>query len=265
MTYSLEDYEFFLKKSPNCNMIKNVAELKIDPYEIQKNDPILLDWVLSILSGPLDDNKQLFENYYNAYFYLKNNDLLKEYDYTNEINQFNNDLLNKLNDKKYYIPLDKLEEVISVITCKKQTSLQLAFIQFMNLVDEYYGIDHGDLYGKIEADYKKILSDHGIDYDKYSKISPKESVEAAKLAIFCQNCVRKNKIYKNFWHYLLERDFSGINNGSISYFDNSFDLGDEVYDETNIFHIIRKIIFKELSQYSQDILEADSIKCYVWW
>lgn len=79
---------------------------------------------------------------------------------------------------------------------------------------------------------------------KLKWISPVDSIEAAKISLMSH--VFGKTLYVNFWHHLLDYDFSDISNGSIA---TMWDIEEKHIDDIKkqVLSLIRKIFFKEVT------------------
>lgn len=109
---------------------------------------------------------------------------------------------------------------------------------------------------------------------KASSLSPKDSELSLCMTMITNHTLKQN-IYFDFWHKLIERDFSEVSNGCMQtmFFssdeDEDFDSSedDKFEGEYELYSLIKQAIFKELkpSFEKNGINLEDSIDFYVWW
>lgn len=235
-----------ISRFPQCHLathITNHPEYNME--EMSSNDPILFNKFTQIFSGQEEGTlEQLWKNYEQAYFELKNSGYYQEsYDHLLAERVA---VLKAKFEGQNLIPLEEFDEIVTLKTHKKVTTIEFDYSQFIDLIDQYYKIDSRGYFSDLK--YPKFED----VFPKELKQSPVYSVAAAKYALMIDAGGTKVPSV-DFWNYILDNEFSDVsedprqtlyaNVEECSWYktsDNRF--AQEVYS------LIRKIFFKEASQ-----------------
>lgn len=254
---------------------ENIKIMELDMEDMARTQPYLFECFVSIFSGKANDESyQLWENYKKAYQELHEKSLLNFKNTKDDfIKKTIDEFIQKANGP-HLLTLDDLEDVITEKKHKKQTTVQVEFNQYMDLIEEAYDFDYRNFFSKFsenKMDFSRLLKITTEDYHKYSRISPVEHLISAKICIITEHYDFVNSMpYVDFWHHLLDHDFSEVQNGSIQYMSSDFKAQDIKNKGTVVpaivFNTFRQIVFKEISQlpyYKEK--SFDQIEFYIYW
>lgn len=250
MTYDLKAIEKTLKIAPNCYLSVNLKKHKIDYKTMAAKQPMLLDAFARCMDGKDNaEQTQMWENYKTAYQELEAAGFYNEsfeHDYQKVVDEFKAKV-----EGPNLIPVKSLKDILTKKTRKGSVSYQLEYNDFAHLIESFYGIETRGFFSsyfhaKQEALYRKYLKVTDKQYEKISNTSPMKSMQAAKLGLMSD--AFDDDLYVDFWHHMLDNDFSEISNGSVA----SMWLEEEDPQETDdvkqqIFSLIRSVFFKEVT------------------
>lgn len=219
------------------------------------------------------DVENFWKLHYEAYQKLKNDGILS-------INLTEQKLqLVKEFEAKFLGPCliskEDLENSMTVKKKKKEVSVHFDFLEVLKLIEKNYNIHVRGIFNELKREqinqnwvkYFPIES-----YSTFSNTSPVDSLESNYLTII-SDTIGDQIEYIDFWHYMLNTDFSNISNGSISYMwkiENENDvkleeiINTKIKFQTYISHLIVKIFFKELSQL-EEVKPDNGIEFLIEW
>lgn len=213
--------------------------------------------------------------YYQAYQHLKNDGVL-DINLTEKKLQLVKDFQNKL-DGPNLISKKDLEDTMTIKKKNKEVSVHFDYLEVLALIEKHYDIKVRRFFDKLKYETKReIFSQYFSieDYQKYSNISPVDSLEANYLSII-SDVIDEQIEYIDYWHYMLEYDFTSVSNGSICsmWFHDSEEDSIEVEDiihtkkefQEYISEKIKKAFFKELSQLKEVDLDEEGIEFLIEW
>ena len=250
MAYDLKAIEKTLKIAPNCYLSINLKVHKIDYKKMAKEQPILLDTFARCMNGKDNpEQTQMWKNYENAYNELKSAGFYNE-SFENDYQEVIGEFISKVNGPNL-IPVKKLKDILTKKTRKGVVTYEFEYSDFSDLIEEYYSIETHGFFGsyfhkKEEAFNRKYLPMTDEEYEKISNTSPMESEKAAKLSLISD--AFDDDLYVDFWHHMLDTDFSDISNGSVATMWAQEEYPQESDDlKQQIFSLIRKVFFKEVT------------------
>lgn len=250
---------------------ENAKILNVDLIQLHKEHEYMFNLFTRICETPLtEESAQLWNNYKAAYDELHEAIALNVKTVAPQImQQMLSEFTAKVNGP-CLVPINEIQDTLSELNKKGVVSVLCDFNDFMDLVEKYYNFEHRGFFNsarqQIRNSSKKLMGMSDADYEKYSRISPQDSVEAAKL---CLLSAINDKIdgvkYVDFWHHLLEYDFNGACNGCYRemYADDIEEPKEDATIDEQVFTLIRKLIFKELSQLPNlDVSESITFSIY---
>lgn len=93
------------------------------------------------------------------------------------------------------------------------------FHPFVRLLEEKYGFQFHDMSGKYKAEQERreaLCKEHGIDWNVWGRIAPKDMNESDKAFhdLYKEEMKQENfPPYHNMWHWLLDHDFTELHRG----------------------------------------------------
>lgn len=282
MTITFKDIESTIKDFPNSWVAKNSKAFNINLADFA-DKPQLLERLYFYLSEKPTKNTQANINMVQqAWSELESSGFFNQR-IESSYQKFLEAFRKSVQDEPTKISMEDLEEVFTVKTKKGVKSLQVEYNDFMDLLDNAYNIDNRDFFGKYSKLgkqyqnelFKRFLNATPQEIKKAENLAPSKSLLATKMSFIITKVLDEN-FYYDFWHQLLEADFSEVSNGSVQYMfpyeKDSFLEGHGIADDEEdvsetAFRLIKECVFKELKPYfdKHGITDYDSIEFYVWW
>lgn len=264
---------------PQAHIYTNIRNQGVNMEDLAQKSPFLFDMFTRIFSGvETEENIKLWNNYKKAYEELEKSGALNIKSVRDEkMQNLIDDFIKKVEGENR-IPLNELEEVITEKKRKGNVSIQVEFNDYMDLIEKHYDFQHRDFFKKHGKDNSEIIKVLGLtknEYNKYANIRPADNLISAKICVLTSIHDEINGMpYVDFWHHLLDRDFAEISNGSVTtmWIDDEYDEDEDDEDEIKVkdvntlFHNMRKVIFKEISQYPYyNGEQPEEIEFHIWW
>lgn len=184
------------------------------------------------------------------------------------------DFINKVNGP-CLIPKEKLESILEEKKKRGEIRYSFEFCPFAIMIDEHYGIQYRNFFGKcrfdIMANSEMLTNFFGCtpqEFNDACRVSPFKSVLAAKLRLISEINADEEWSYFDFWHKLLDGDFSEISNGCTArlYFNEATSEYITKNDTGELVAAYTSIFFKEAAQFDFfNNEEIDSIEFEIYW
>ncbi len=278
MTITPKQISEQIQQFPNCWLAKNIKEYKLD-YESVPTQ-IIENFYFIFSEKPQDYSVKFWEQTHKAYNELSAKGLFKiqAKNHKAVVEAFKKEI----ETSPCKIEQSAIDDLCTVKVRKGKKSIHFEYNDFMDLFDKAYGVDNRDFFGKFGANrekfenelYKRFLDATEQEILKASSLSPKDSELSLCMTMITNHTLKQN-IYFDFWHKLIDRDFSEVSNGCMQtmFFssdeDEDFDSSedDKFEGEYELYSLIKQAIFKELkpSFEKNGINLEDSIDFYVWW
>lgn len=223
--------------------------------------------------NPKYDVENFWKLHYDAYQTLKNDGVLS-IDLTEQKLQQIKDFEAKLAGP-CLVSKDDLENSMTVKKKKKEVSVHFDYHEVLDLIEKHYDINVRGIFDKLKREQINQVFGKYFPIEIYSKVSntsPVDSLEANYLSII-SDTIGEQIEYIDFWHYMLDADFSSISNGSISRMwerekEIDFKLEEIINTKQKFQNYISKLIiqvfFKELSQL-EEVNPDDGIEFLIEW
>lgn len=250
------------KRFPDAHIYTNIKKFGVDLNSLAQNNPYLFQTFTQVFSGEAtEETIILWDMIQKAYKELTEKGLLV---FKNVRDDIMNKKMSELNAKVNGPNLVPLEKIVELLTEKKRKgviSVQVDFVEFMDLLEKYYEFQHRDFFSRFgvqQVDFAKMLGLTNNEYKKLCTMKVSKDLNAAKICVLTKMYENINGMpYVDFWHYLLDRDFCGISNGTVTNMynyeeeDNKDFEKDGIMISGNLFKNMRKMIFKEIAQCPQ--------------
>lgn len=244
-------------------------------YDFKKmfmEDPDLFVFYVRILEdkNPKYDVNLFWDLHYQAYQHLKADGF-----FNTDVTQLKlnavNELIAKLNGP-CLLTVDEIEECMTVKTKGKVTTTHFEFNDILALLEKKYVFQSRGFFNKFRYNHKDLFHKYcpDSDYEKTSNTSPVDNLAANYSRIISDYFTDKIE-HIDFWHYLLEYEFSDVSNGCLKtmYQPEEEDINiNEIIDtkdemQNYIGKTIKQIFFKELAQVKK--IRYGEIEFYIWW
>ena len=234
---------------------------EIDFQNMFLNDPSLFVFFMNIheKTNPGYDVKKFWNLQVQAYEHLKK-DCVLALNLTNDKIKIIEDFDSKVLGPCLISKVD-LEKSMTEQKKGKKISYYYDYIEILNLIKKHYLIKVRGVFDSLEYNKQKEIYSRYFPietYENIQRISPVDSLEANYMSII-RNTIAEQSQYIDFWHYMLENDFSSVSNGSFS---NMYNPDEHIpVDLTKIIHNknillsyfseqVKRVFFKEITQIS---------------
>lgn len=170
---------------------------------------------------------------------------------------------------------EDLENTMTLKKKKKEVTIHFDYHEVLVLIENNYDINVRGIFDKLKHEQINQIWSKYFPIESYSKAertSPVDSLEANYLTII-SDTIGEQIEYVDFWHYMLDADFSSISNGSISSMwkietKNDVKLEEIINTKQKFQNYISKLIidvfFKELSQL-EEVKSDNGIEFLIEW
>lgn len=254
---AVNSLNFYRQVRPEAAVFKFAEEHDIDLMHMAMSRPELYSIFTGI--GPklcTLEGSNLWDNYRLAYEQLEEMDAFTTATRRADAMIYSVvDRLTELYKADLQVPLEEVENCITYKKKAGQKSISLDIREFIDVINLFYKINMNDILGVYLGEFDYVpMTTLGYDAGQMAVLNntkPADSMEAAAVSLLDSHIQKTSAKYLNFWHHLLDTDFTGCTNDkAIMYSKPSETVCWNSYTDTQktIYSTLRNIIFKELNQ-----------------